>query len=352
MSDLLPPSATPQERALASVSERLEQLPVIYRDLWNPDTCPAEFLPYLAWSFSVDEWNDDWPDHIKRQTVKDALYQHRIKGSRQSVENAIAAFNAQARIIEWWEQTPRATPHTFEVWMNAVQNQQIKPVYELWYSDSLYCSTPIPVSTSRVYKIRFKVRQAIDDPGSQSRVYAGVVTLDKDFNNITGGSGLHRYCCVFGRTITSADGWQTFEGEITGTGDVHSNFRAGTAYIRPMFILNYIRGTGTAQVAEIECWDLFDNKQLAPNPHFTQGKAGWSTRYIGETVPDDIPGEMTTANFGLTADLQTSIIAAINAVKPLRSHFTVRNSISATSNGINISAHARALQLISMEASV
>ena len=96
MSDLLPPSATKQERALASISERIEKLPVIYRKLWNPDLCPVELLPYLAWAFSLDDWNDKWPEHIKRQSLKDALYQHRIKGSLKAVENAIARFGTTA----------------------------------------------------------------------------------------------------------------------------------------------------------------------------------------------------------------------------------------------------------------
>ena len=351
MTDLLPPSATKQERALASVTQRLEQLPVIYRNLWNPEQCPPEFLPYLAWAFSADQWNDSWPDHIKRQTVKDALHQHRIKGSRQSVENAIAAFNAQVRIIEWWEQSPKATPHTFEVWMNAVQNEQVLPVFELHGERGLFCAKPITVSTSRVYKIRFKVRQTADHSG-KSAIYAGVATLDDQYRNISGGAGTHRYCCSRGSRITEANGWQTFEGEITGEGDSHKQFRSGTAYIRPMFILNYSGGSGTAQVAELECWDLFDNKQLVPNPHFEQGKAGWSTHYAGKTVPENLPGTLTTANFGLTADLQQNIIAAINAVKPLRSHFIVRTGISGTSNGLNISAHARLMQMIRLEATV
>ena len=322
MTDLLPPSATQQERALASVTERIEQLPVIYRKLWNPDQCPVECLPYLAWAFSLDDWNDDWPEHIKRQTLKDALYQHRIKGSRLAVENAIARFGTTANITEWWQKTPKGIPHTFSVDISAQDNERQLPVLEIGTGDDewVFCSEPIPVQTSRVYRVRFKVRQTISDSGA-SKVYAGVATLDKDFNNLTSGAGSHRYCCISGQELTVEEGWLEFEGEITGTGDDHDQFRPGTAYIRPMFIVNYRDGTGTAQVAELECWDLFDNKQLIPNPRFENVKQGWSQNYEGETVPDNAPGTVKTAAFRPDADLQNDIINAIKQAKPLRSDF-------------------------------
>ena len=322
---ILPPSATPQERALAAVSERFDRLPVPYRQLWNADACPVEFLPYLAYSFSVDQWDDSWPEHTKRQTVKDALYQHRIKGSRKAVENAIAHFGVISHVTEWWEKTPKGEPHSFSVHISAQSNERRLPVYELAIGDDawVYCAQAIPVNTSRVYLIRFKVRQTVNGTGG-TKVYAGVTTLDKDFNNLASGSGVHRYCAVNGETITAEDGWQIFEGEITGKGDESRNqFRPGTAYIRPMFIVNHPDGTGTAQVAELECWDLFDNKQLVPNPTFTHGKAGWSKNYTGETVPDNAPGTITTANFRPDANLQNDIISAIRQAKPLRSDFDI-----------------------------
>ncbi|MCW7552597.1 phage tail protein I [Endozoicomonas gorgoniicola] len=346
MSDLLPPSATKQERALASLSERIEQLPVIYRKLWNPDLCPVEFLPYLAWAFSLDDWNDNWPEHIKRQSLKDALYQHRIKGSLQAVENAIARFGTTANITEWWQQSPKGLPHTFSVDISAQDNERQLPVLEIGTGDDvwLFCGQAIPVQTSRVYRVRFKVRQTVNSAG-KSYVYAGVATLDKDFNALAGNPGAHRYCCVDGRSITTADGWQIFEGEITGEGNgSHNLFRHGTAYIRPMFIVNYNGGTGTAQVAELECWDLFENRQLVPNPRFENGKQGWSTRSAGKTVPDNAPGTIQAAAFRPDADLQDDIINAIKQAKPLRSDFNF-NVGTVHAAPLELSAHVHQVVL-------
>ena len=52
---LLPHNASPQERAIEAATARLADVPVPLRDLWNPETCPAELLPWLAWAFGVDE---------------------------------------------------------------------------------------------------------------------------------------------------------------------------------------------------------------------------------------------------------------------------------------------------------
>lgn len=318
-SDLLPPSATTAERALAQSAAGYGDLPVILRKLWHPDTCPVSLLPYLAYSFSVDDWDEQWSEAIKRQVVTDALYQHRIKGSLKAVENAIAGFGARASISEWWQQTPPGEPHTFGVTISAQDNERQLPVYELTGEQAVYTCAAVPITTSRVYRVRFKVRQTADN--DEAKVYAGVATLDANFDNLTGGAGPHRYCCVNTQQLTTNDSWQVFEGEITGTGDNHNQFRPGTKYVRPMFIVNASAGTGTAQIAELELWDLFENRQLIANPRFQQGLQGWSQAYVGEQVPENALGTLTTAAFRPDADLQTSIVEAIQRAKPVRSHF-------------------------------
>ena len=45
---LLPPSSTPLERAIEQTQARFDP-PLRIPGLWNSDTCPASFLPYLAW---------------------------------------------------------------------------------------------------------------------------------------------------------------------------------------------------------------------------------------------------------------------------------------------------------------
>ncbi|WP_254789451.1 fibronectin type III domain-containing protein [Vibrio parahaemolyticus] len=120
----------------------------------------------------------------------------------------------------------------------------------------IYTTAVIPVDTSKKYKMVVKVRQTKDKTTGGSGFYAGVVTLDRNYNNLTGGEGTHRYFCAKSETLTVAGGWRTFEGYIQGVGDAHNNFRAGTAYVRPMFIVNYSKGDGIAEVDEIRFYEV------------------------------------------------------------------------------------------------
>jgi len=87
--NLLPPSSTALERNLTKALAKAEDLPVPVRDIHDPDACPLALLPYLAWAYSVDEWDDSWPEHLKRQAVKDALLLHRRKGTVWAVKRII-----------------------------------------------------------------------------------------------------------------------------------------------------------------------------------------------------------------------------------------------------------------------
>lgn len=115
MSSLLPPNATQVEKDLEASTERIGNLPVDIRKLWNPDTCPEELLPWLAWAMSIDSWKPYWPIAVKRQRVKDAIEIQRRKGTAGSVRAVVESFGAGLAIREWWDQTPAGTPHTFDV---------------------------------------------------------------------------------------------------------------------------------------------------------------------------------------------------------------------------------------------
>lgn len=115
MINLLPPNATAQERALELATARVESVPVPIRDLWRPDDCPVELLPWLAWALSVDTWNPDWPEYIKRAVVNAAVETARLKGTVSAVKTALSALGASTVLVEWWQKTPTATPHTFTV---------------------------------------------------------------------------------------------------------------------------------------------------------------------------------------------------------------------------------------------
>jgi len=121
MSDLLPYSSTQQERALSEAVARAGEVPTPIRDVWNPGTCPSTFLPWLAWAFSVDDWDNSWTDAQKRAFIKSSVEVHRHKGTIGAVKDALAALSITARVREWFNQSPEGAPYTFKILLEADQ---------------------------------------------------------------------------------------------------------------------------------------------------------------------------------------------------------------------------------------
>ncbi len=110
---LLPPNASPLEIALAEVVARISDVPVPNGDLYNPALCLPGPLPWLAWAFSVDEWNPDWTIEQKRQAVANSVYIHRHKGTVGAMKSALSALGYDITLVEWQQLTPQGDPYTF-----------------------------------------------------------------------------------------------------------------------------------------------------------------------------------------------------------------------------------------------
>lgn len=89
---LLPRNATATELRLEQSTKRMGNLPTPLRELWNPNTCPQNLLPWLAWAFQIDVWDANWSEATQRQAVRGAIDVHRRKGTpwaiRRALENA------------------------------------------------------------------------------------------------------------------------------------------------------------------------------------------------------------------------------------------------------------------------
>lgn len=112
---LLPPNATPLERALESAIDGLADLPVPLRDLWNPATCPAALLPFLAWGVSIDFWDRSWSEPAKRAAIAASVEQQRRKGTRASLRAILDRFDPLISLVEWFEDPDTMAPHTFRL---------------------------------------------------------------------------------------------------------------------------------------------------------------------------------------------------------------------------------------------
>ncbi|NKD84517.1 phage tail protein I [Haematospirillum jordaniae] len=113
MDDLLPPNASPEEKAISRAMDRLSAVPVPVAGMWRPEEIPASALPWLAWALSVDVWNPDWPEARKRAVIAASFQVHRHKGTRRAVREALEALGVDVTLTEWFEADPPAPVHTF-----------------------------------------------------------------------------------------------------------------------------------------------------------------------------------------------------------------------------------------------
>ncbi|HEE9953198.1 TPA: phage tail protein I [Citrobacter freundii] len=167
---LLPPSASRFMRDVEKVTTRLDRIPVDLRKLWNPDECPVDLLPYLAWALSVDRWDKGWSEQTKRQVIKAAWLVHRHKGTISALKRVVEPFGFLLRVIEWWQSNE--VPGTFRLEIG-IQEQGI---------------------TEETYR---ELERLIDDAKPRSRHLTGLTLSLQATGIITAGAG-----CYTGDTLT------------------------------------------------------------------------------------------------------------------------------------------------------
>lgn len=115
---LLPANSTPLERAIEQVIT--PRIPINLETLWHPDTCPAGFLPWLAWALHVDTWDLAYTEAMKRASIRQSIAIHKKKGTLGAVRNALSVIGVDAEIVEWQQQTPPGPVHSFglRAWVN------------------------------------------------------------------------------------------------------------------------------------------------------------------------------------------------------------------------------------------
>lgn len=118
---LLPANSSQQEFALEQTTARIADVPVRVREVWNAATCPADLLPWLAWAYSVDEWDAAWTTEQKRNAILAAVEVQRHKGTIGAVREALGALGYNVRVQEWFNQIPEGAPYTFRLLLESSQ---------------------------------------------------------------------------------------------------------------------------------------------------------------------------------------------------------------------------------------
>ena len=79
------------------------------------DRLSSTALDHMAAQYDVTVWRDTWPIAVKRSVLKTAISDKRMKGTVKAVKQALASVSSVAVIKEWWQMTPKGTPHTFSI---------------------------------------------------------------------------------------------------------------------------------------------------------------------------------------------------------------------------------------------
>ncbi|WP_432323564.1 phage tail protein I [Yersinia enterocolitica] len=125
---LLPVGSTPLEIAAAQACARMADIEVPLSKLWNADTCPLPLLPYLAWAWSVDRWDEKWPEATKRAVVNASFYVHKRKGTIGAIRRVVEPLGYLIRVIEWWK--TNEAPGTFRLDVGVLETGITEEMYQ------------------------------------------------------------------------------------------------------------------------------------------------------------------------------------------------------------------------------
>lgn len=97
--------------SLHDVSNKID-IPSIYIRI---DTLTSEQLDHMAAAWDASVWRQSWPIEIKRNVLNNVIREKRKRGTLGAVKKAIETIASFTSLTEWWQETPKGTPHTFKV---------------------------------------------------------------------------------------------------------------------------------------------------------------------------------------------------------------------------------------------
>ena len=127
---LLPGNDTPLERNAAQALAQIQRVPIPLRQLCNPNTCPVDLLPYLAWAFSVDRWDSRWTETAKRAAIRSSHYIHSRKGTIGALRRVVEPLGYLIEVLEWWQTTPNGVPGTFAIKVGVLETGITEEMYQ------------------------------------------------------------------------------------------------------------------------------------------------------------------------------------------------------------------------------
>ncbi|MTV49840.1 hypothetical protein GJ688_12745 [Heliobacillus mobilis] len=240
-----------------------------------------------------------------------------------------------------------------------------------------YWNGLIPYQPDRLYVIKARFRQTVDPTVGGPNCYLGVEGVAADgvtlVNTVSSNNHSSQYYYgASGTALTATGGWQTFIGYIRGYSSTINNtptsnpnspgpMQNNVAYIRPMFIVNYADGNGTADIDYVVLeypGDVTVETNLSQNGGATW--TGWQPTVNGgsisgitqglnlsnaklqvrQSLSTDIQGLPRLDNFNLTVEGAREPISTIGSlfhVLPIDAGPLPRVQISTSTDGITFS---------------
>lgn len=104
-------SAEALDPSLQEVSRNVD-IPSIYIRI---NSLTSEQLDHMAAAWDASVWRQSWPIQIKRRILNNVILEKRKRGTLGAVNKAIETIASFTSLTEWWQETPKGTPHTFKV---------------------------------------------------------------------------------------------------------------------------------------------------------------------------------------------------------------------------------------------
>ncbi|MHC8334712.1 phage tail protein I [Pseudomonas sp. LB3P25] len=128
MKSLLPSNSTQLERALEAAFYERTIIPL--RTLYNPQTCPVQLLPHLAWAWSVDRWDHRWSEATKRSAIAASYYIHARKGTIGALRRVVEPLGYLIEVVEWFKTVPTGEPGTFALKVGVLDTGITEEMYQ------------------------------------------------------------------------------------------------------------------------------------------------------------------------------------------------------------------------------
>ena len=120
--------SSPLEVAAAKACAEIEKTPVSIRELWNPDTCPANLLPWLACGvFGSTGGMKSGRKRQKRAVIRDAYFIHCHKGTVGAIRRVVEPLGYLINVTEWWENND--PPGTFRLDIGVLESGITEEMY-------------------------------------------------------------------------------------------------------------------------------------------------------------------------------------------------------------------------------